>query len=106
MKANGQRHDEKGSNKKKVSDAATPASGLSDLHITRDQSSQWQQLAEVPEAEFERRVTDRATTPTTEGIIYATQPKDGSKPMQMDRKALWLWGCLNEFEKTAFSTDR
>ena len=29
---------------------------LADLNITRDQSSKWQQLAEVPAVEFERAV--------------------------------------------------
>jgi hypothetical protein len=48
MKENGQRKNEAG-RPKKVSDCAT----LPDLGITRDQSSQWQQLAEIPEQEFE-----------------------------------------------------
>lgn len=45
MKENGQRHNEKGSNK--VSRVATPA--LKDLGVTRDQASKWQQLAAIPE---------------------------------------------------------
>ena len=48
----------------KASDATT----LSDLGITRDQSSQWQKLAAVPEAQFETALAGPEKA-TTAGII-------------------------------------
>lgn len=72
----------------KASDATT----LSDLGLSRDQSSQWQKLADVPEDEFEEALdTER---PTTNGIITAhSAPKQNT----VDPRALWLWGRLQDF---------
>ena len=55
-KESGQRVNEKGSNK--VSRGATPTATLSDFGISRDQSSKWQQLAEVPGRVFASRLTN------------------------------------------------
>lgn len=47
---------------------------LSDLNITRDQSSKWGKLADIPDDEFEARLADareRGDVPTTDGIIAA-----------------------------------
>jgi hypothetical protein len=49
----------------KMSDDAT----LSDLHISRDQSSQWQRLAAIPAEQFEADVTDPMWRPSTAGLI-------------------------------------
>jgi N6-adenosine-specific RNA methylase IME4 len=57
MAANGGRHD--GSNKQNLrgSRAATPVvPTLADLGITKTQSSRWQHLAQMPEAEFEAEI--------------------------------------------------
>jgi hypothetical protein len=74
----------------KASDAVT----LSDVGVSRNQSSQWQQLAEIPDEDFE--VALQAERPTTSGIIAAhTEPSR----RQMDERALWLWGRLQDFER-------
>lgn len=67
------------------------ATTISDLGISRDQSSKWQQLAAVPERDFEAALA-APEKPSTSGIIR--------KPKQepMDPKALWLWGRLRDFE--------
>jgi hypothetical protein len=38
---------------------------LRELGLTRDQFSQWQQLAAIPEDEFERRLKAAARDPST-----------------------------------------
>lgn len=43
---------------------------LSELGITRDQSSTWQRLAEVPEADFEAALADEDVKPSASGIVH------------------------------------
>jgi hypothetical protein len=54
---------------------------LPDLGITRDQSSKWQQLAAIPEAELESAVRGSGPKPSTEGLVNAqklkAQPESG-----------------------------
>ena len=82
MKEAGQRQTkgDNGRNSRAMSRATTlpptPPPSLKDLGITRDQSSKWQQLANVPQKEFERAVNgDGGPKPTTEGIINAAKLK-------------------------------
>jgi hypothetical protein len=79
--------------------SSSSASTLADLKISYDQSSKWQQLAEVPEEVFERAVTERPIKPTTEGIIAANRPHEEIKPFRINVKALAMWGRLRDFEK-------
>jgi hypothetical protein len=62
-----------------------------------NQSSKWQQLANVPEREFERAISGAGPIPTTEGIINAEILRKEPAP-QIDLDALWLWGRLRDFE--------
>ena len=67
---------------------------LADLGVTRNQSSQWQKLAAIPDDEFERAL--QVEHPSTNGIITAhSEPKQPA----CDRRALWLWGRLLDFER-------
>lgn len=85
-----------GSNQHQVrSHDTTTAKTLSELGISKDQSSRWQQLAAVPEDEFEAALS-AIDTPTTNGIIVAANPP---KRPPMDDRALWLWGRLQDFER-------
>ena len=68
---------------------------LSDLGITKDQSSKWQRLAAIPEKEFEDAVSQPGIKPTTTHII---SPKQESPP-RMDSLALWFWGRLLDMER-------
>lgn len=75
------------------SDDATAS--LSDLGITKDQSSQWQKLADVPEPEFEAALAG-PEKPTTNGIIRTAA---SAEITPVSSHALWLWGRLRDFAR-------
>jgi hypothetical protein len=90
QKAVGGRPAKTGSSARPVSQAS-----LKGIGISKDQSSKWQRLANVPEEIFDHELK-HSPRPTTSGIIKAgTAPK--KNPVSPD--ALWLWGRLNDFEK-------
>jgi hypothetical protein len=76
---------------RKRSDDAT---ALSDLGISKQQSSDWQKLADVPDQQFEAALADPTAKPTTAGIIRATaEPR--ADPVSTE--ASWLGGRLKDF---------
>ena len=82
-----------GSNQHEVRSHDDTAPTLSDLGISKTQSSRWQKMADIPDDEFED-VLAAADHPTTTGLI--TEP---SGPTPVDDRALWLWGRLKDFER-------
>lgn len=80
-----------GGNPVDARDRGKTPSTLSDLGISRDQSSRWQQLADVPEGDFEAALA-APEKPSTNGIL-------AGKKAPMDSRALWLWGRLRDFER-------
>lgn len=68
---------------------------LNAAQITDDQSSKWQRLAAVPEAEFEAAVSQPGTKPSTHHILTPKQ----EPPARMDAVALWFWGRLVDMER-------
>jgi hypothetical protein len=101
MKETGARDAGAGGDRKSPSPVTT-VNRLADLNITRDQSSKWQQLADVPIEQFERAlVREDCQKPTTEGIINTHRPPPKEVLPKMDRDAIWIWGKLRDFESTA-----
>lgn len=75
-------------------DATTPKT-LAEMGVTKDQSSKWQQLARVPEKEFEDAINLPGAVPSTNQLLKREQKKQP----RMDAGALWLWGRLVDMER-------
>ena len=83
MKETGERASATGNLKRgPKSKDTTSEKTLSDLCITRDESSKWQKLAEIPEEKFEAAVSDPEIKPTTHGIIERSKAE--AEPKEMD----------------------
>ena len=87
-----------GSNQHEVRSGRSTAPTLSDLGITKDQSSNWQKLAQVPAEDFEREI---AAGTSTESIIAHHVIRQQPEPHtdRIDAKALWFWGCMRDFDR-------
>src|SRR5262249_19183362 len=48
-----------------------------DGKISDDQADRWQKLADIPEDEFEERLRDPETKPSTSGLIKEDEPPSG-----------------------------
>lgn len=80
--------------------SAQPLPTLTEIRITKDQSSKWQQLANVPEDEFEKAL-ESSPTPSAHSILKSR--KTDPPPKRMDETALYLWGRLVDFENKVLS---
>jgi hypothetical protein len=89
-----------GRNQSQKSHRSTSAPTLSDHRITKDQSSDWQKLATIPEKQFEKEL-DSSLFPSTEQILNRVYPKkkEPSPIANVDPVALGLWGMLCDFER-------
>ena len=82
---------------------------LRQLGISRNQSSQYQMLAEIPEERFEASL-ELATKAagaqgrvTTRTVLAMQAPRSAGPRINED--ALWLWGRLRDFEKNLLHQD-
>ena len=78
---------------------------LRDLGVSKQQSSDWQRLADIPKDEFEEALADRSRKPTTAGLIREHTPPEPER-VPVAAAALWLWGRLNDFERDGLLTAR
>lgn len=73
---------------------------LSNMGISKGQSSRWQKLASVKDDVFEEALADPKEKPSTNGLI---KKANGSKA-KMDPLVLWLWGRMRDFESKEIQT--
>jgi hypothetical protein len=68
--------------------------------VSRQKARQCRELSEASQADFDRALKD-ADKATTKGIIEATRKRE--KPsLTVNKKAVWLWGRLKEFERSGY----
>jgi hypothetical protein len=69
-------------------------------HISRDQSSDWQKLADIPQKRFEQELK-KPGVPSTNQILENVYPKKREPdPLErVDRDALTIWGVLSDLER-------
>jgi hypothetical protein len=87
----------------KAKGAATPRGQtdvprLDEMGLTKNQSSKYQQLANVPEKEFEESINVPGSIPSAHGILRSRKKEE----KRIDADALYLWGRLNDFERKLF----
>ena len=74
---------------------------LTDMGISKDQSSKWQQLAKVPDKEFEDALQPpeegQRTKVSVKKILNPDLP--GTPKEKMNPHALWWWGMLSGLQK-------
>lgn len=68
---------------------------LADLGISKQQSSDWQKLAEIPEEKFEAKLNDCTVRPSTSELIDK-KPPPGKK---VTADVIYVWGRIRDFEQ-------
>jgi hypothetical protein len=82
----------------KGTQVGTPTSRikLSELGVTKPESTKWQRLARIPKAKIEAALADKTTIPTAANIIRANEePKHKTS---VSSEAVGLWSMLRDFE--------
>ena len=77
------------------SEKLIPSKTLADIGISRNQSSKFQRLAEVPEKEFEEALADKNVMPSTVGLIAKVSGSEG----KIHPSAIWIKSRIQDFER-------
>ena len=75
---------------------------LNEMGLTKDQSSKFQQLANVPEEEFEDAINVAGARPSTHRILKSIKPEPEPETERINEDALFLLGRLMDFESRFF----
>jgi hypothetical protein len=70
---------------------------IEEMGLTYNQSSKYQQLANVPEKEFEEALNAEGSIPSAHGLL-----KSRNETKRIDKDCLYLWGRLVDIEKRLF----
>jgi hypothetical protein len=73
------------------------AIALENAKLSTQQSSKYQQLANVPEKEFEDAISTENSIPSAHGLL-----KSREETKRIDQDCLYLWGRLVDIEKRLF----
>jgi hypothetical protein len=95
-KESGERHSGRGDQK---SGSRHPTPILADLGISKDQSSQWQKLAAIPEEKFNEVLANPYVIPSTDGVLEAMEPPFKMEPIRYDTDALLAHGRIMNFQE-------
>jgi hypothetical protein len=107
MKTRGERDSGAGGDRKSLSGTSTVIQRpktLPELGVSRNESSQWQRLADVPEQDFEDALRTGGPVPTTEGIINAHALRKTDQP-RINPDALWLTKSNQHFRTHGAPSD-
>jgi len=91
----------RGGDTRSASNDATPekseyGAALDSAGLSRQTANRYQQLANVPEEQFERHLADPVRKPTTNGILRESR-QEQQKPI--DPQALRIWGICRDMER-------
>lgn len=79
----------------------SPPKTLSELGVTKDQSSKWQRMAEVPEKDFEEVM--QGEKPSTALNAFLKVPLPETKQKKMHANALWWHGTLRRASEERYA---
>jgi len=75
-------------------ETTTQPKTLNEMNVSKDQSSNWQKLADIPEKEFEEIITAPCPPSTAKQINEMRKPP---KPVpKFDQRVVWLFGEAND----------
>jgi len=77
-------------------DPSEYSAALDSAGLSRQTANRYQQLANVPEEQFERHLADPVRKPTTNGILRESR-QEQQKPI--DPQALRIWGICRDMER-------